>query len=264
MDLLQNVLIGDYKTYDDWNLILKHKEISEAEPDVQLQSVPFRNSSIDYTEVVTGKVTYKDRTISMTFLNKDIVFENIEQYVSNIRNSISGKRLRIIFEDDIGFYWSGRITSVEKSINGKGINPSIDIIISATVDAYKYCLSTSEEDWLWDPFDFENGIINETLNIDVNPSGTKRIQISTLSDDRVTAPVIISDSSELTLDVSKRLWVTETEEEWVVILYNHRVRKGSESLFDVELEPNTTYEFTFINNAENSAKVGINYLGGML
>jgi hypothetical protein len=41
-------------------------------------------------------------------------------------------------------------------------------VIEADVDPFKYDVFSSDEDWEWDIFDFENGIINEAAEIVVN------------------------------------------------------------------------------------------------
>jgi hypothetical protein len=41
-------------------------------------------------------------------------------------------------------------------------------VIGADVDPFKYDVFSSDEDWEWDIFDFENGIINEAAEIVVN------------------------------------------------------------------------------------------------
>ena len=41
------------------------------------------------------------------------------------------------------------------------------IVITGTMDAYKYEVADSLGDWLWDDFDFETGIIREYGNLQV-------------------------------------------------------------------------------------------------
>ena len=45
------------------------------------------------------------------------------------------------------------------------------IVIDAVVDPYKYEVNSAGDSWLWDPFDFENGIIY-TNEYDVTTSRT--------------------------------------------------------------------------------------------
>ena len=42
------------------------------------------------------------------------------------------------------------------------------VTIDVKADAYKYDISASDEDWPWDPFNFEDGIINETKDLVVD------------------------------------------------------------------------------------------------
>ena len=42
------------------------------------------------------------------------------------------------------------------------------ITIDCDVEPYKYDITSSDEDWLWDSFCFESGIINETKDLKVD------------------------------------------------------------------------------------------------
>lgn len=72
--------------------------------------------------------------------------------------------MKVRLSDDLGFYYIGRV-KVKDYITEDLIR---NIAIEINVDAYKYDITASCEDWLWDPFNFEDGIINETKNIVVN------------------------------------------------------------------------------------------------
>lgn len=70
-----------------------------------------------------------------------------------------------------GFYYKGTA-----QINDFKSDKSIGTItIECDVDPYKYDIQSSIEDWLWDHFSFEDGIINQTKDIAVN--GSKEIII---------------------------------------------------------------------------------------
>lgn len=276
----QNVSFNEIKSFDDLGLILKNKSISSPEPKGQLIDIPSRNGSIDYTEVL-GSVRYGDRTISMNFLMYDVPFELIEGKKDSLLSLIHGRKMRIIFDDDLAFYWLGRIEVGTFKI-GKGHNPDVTIPIKAVVDPYKYSIMTNEEDWLWNPFDFENDTINETANI-VVPSGyVNQISVFTLDDDRVSAPIVVSDSDDLSLSIVKvgghdesnaRLGTAvlgrmilgqESREGAEVIIRDLPIKKGSQVVYSLPLEKSTGYYFYFINNGDTDATISINYVGGMM
>lgn len=83
---------------------------------------------------------------------------------SEIANYLHGKKFKIILDEDSSFYYYGRA-----EVNQFKSNKSIGTItIECNVEPYKYDLTSSNEDWLWDSFSFEDGIINETKDLTVN------------------------------------------------------------------------------------------------
>ena len=64
--------------------------------------------------------------------------------------------------------FKNRPISIE--LGGKKPRDNWDIFIS---DPYKYNVADSTEDWLWDSFDFETGIIDEGTEITVRTGETK-------------------------------------------------------------------------------------------
>lgn len=156
------VTFGDKHSFDDFGIYLTSKTINPPEPQTNTISVPLRDGSIDLTESLTNDVKYNDRKINMTFS----VIHPMEQWsdkVSEIENYLHGKRMKVVFDDDQNFYYMGRLKvnewSSQKSI-GK-------LVIECIADPYKYDV---QDDWLWDPFDFENDCISESENITVSGS----------------------------------------------------------------------------------------------
>lgn len=228
------VMFGEYHSLDDLGLIFNTKTISEPKAQTKLVSVPSRNGLIDMTEVLTGDVRYEDRTISMSFT----ITDNVNRWESKrmeLANLFHGQRMRIVFDDDEAFYWLGRVTVGD-------LKPSksvATITIKATVDPYKYNITTSEDDWLWNPFDFEFGIINETADIEVD--GTKTVVI--VGGQRWENPIITSDA-EMTVTFDG-------------VTYD--IVEGSQVIYDIVIEEGEN-ELVFNGNGT----VSINYVGGSL
>lgn len=225
------------RLYENYGIIIKSVQI--AAPDVQDHRVGIigRNGSVDLTEAVTGNVRYNDRSIDI-----DVRFLGNENQrtakVSELENFAHGQKLKFIFDDDDAFYYLGRIDSVSppKVVNNK----ALDFTLSLTVDPYKYNITTSAEDWLWDPFDFEEGMINETANMEVDGELTYTL----LAQRRWECPIIISNSA-MTLEYD--------EGEPINIV------AGSQVMYDIIItEGEHTFKFT------GNGTVTINYVGGML
>lgn len=78
------------------------------------------------------------------------------------------KNIRITFSNDPAYYWTGRayITDFDRSREIGQFHLSVP-----KADPYKYSLADSTEEWLWDPFDFETGVIDQGAGITISGSG---------------------------------------------------------------------------------------------
>jgi hypothetical protein len=167
---MRGVLFGSYHSYDDLGLILSKKEISPPVPQTKLVTVPMRDGSIDMTESLTDDVKYNDRTITMTF-SMILPQADWSSKLSYVENCIHGQKMNIIFDDDAGFYYVGRVT-VDKFSSKKSIGT---VVVKAIVEPFKYDLLSTAVDWEWDTFSFENGLINEMGQLVV--SGTTTVTL---------------------------------------------------------------------------------------
>lgn len=101
---------------------------------------------------------FENRTIQIV-LNKSKNKSCYNEY-SEIQNALHGKTMKIILSRDPNFYYKGMV----KVQDFDRYSILQTITVECDVDPYKYDLTASNEDWLWDPFNFENGIINENTN----------------------------------------------------------------------------------------------------
>lgn len=228
------VTFDDIHSYKDLGLILSKVVISSPEPKTKIVSVPGRNGIIDMSEVVSGNTRYKNRTIEFTFSSNKKVKDWLNE-ISIIRNKIAGLRKRIVIDYDAAFYWYGRIIDVSQDIS----NSVESIIVTASVDPYKYSITTSAEDWLWDPFDFEQSVINETADLVVDES----LEVSIIASKKWENPIVISDS-DMTVEFNGN---------------TYQVKSGSQVMYDIILQEGENI-LTFTGNGN----VTINYVGGML
>lgn len=231
--MINGVTIGD-KHSSEFNLILVSKTISAPEVQTKKVSVPGRNGDINLSTVLTGDVRYKNRSITMKFINKDVKYDDIPIWKSEIENYLHGQKMRIVFDDDPAFYYYGSLNVEPVSYDGVA-----QITIKADVDPYKYSITTSEEDWLWDPFDFEQSVINETADLVVDGS----LEVSIIAGKKWDNPIVISDS-DMTVAFKGS---------------TYQIKAGSQVMYDIILEEGENI-LTFTGNG----KVTINYVGGML
>ena len=85
---------------------------------------------------------------------------------SEILRNFHGREGKLIFDDDPMYYYGGRMTVSEYS-RARTLGT---FTISVNADPYKYELTASDEDWLWDSFSFEKGVIRDYKELEVNGS----------------------------------------------------------------------------------------------
>lgn len=231
---MNGVKIGEMHSFDDWGLILSEKVISPPTVQTNTITIPLRDGSIDLTEAITDDVKYNDREISLTFSVID-ARSTWNAKISAIQNYIHGKRLQIIFDDDVAFYYVGRI-AVNEWTSDKNIGK---LVVTCTVEPFKYDIASSAVDWEWDIFDFEQGIINEMGELIVDGS----ITITLICRRKRMFPVFTASAA------MKVAYDGET--------YN--LLQGEQKVYDIFLHEGEN-ELTFTGNGT----VAIDYIGGSL
>lgn len=146
-------------TYDDWGLVSSSKQIpTQAAPEFKLVSVPGRSGYVNVSQLLTGYPVYKTRIGTFSFIVKNAYnFFNKRwtDIYSEVASFLHGREVKWVMEDDPPFYYTG-VISVENAKPGD-YNSTIDLKYEA--HPYKRKIQASDDDWLWDPFDFENGVI---------------------------------------------------------------------------------------------------------
>lgn len=229
------VMFGEKHSYRDYGLILSEKDMGAPEARTNLVDVPCRDGSIDMTESVTKGIKYKDRTIKLTFYFPAKDKAEWSGKMSELQNALNGQKMSLIFDDDIAYYYTGRLNvNTWESVGNTG-----KIVIDAVCEPFKYDLTSSAAEWLWDSFDFETGVINESGNIEVN--GTATIVIIGR---RKRSYPIITVSSEMTVKYN-----SETV----------NLKKGENKVYDFILEEGEN-ALTFTG----TGTVSVDYIGGSL
>lgn len=168
--MVEYIQFGNKNTYRDYRLLIQSLTISTAEPKEELVEVPGMNGNLDFSESLTGDTVYQNRTINISLAKRKN--KNCLNEYSQIQNDLNGRNMKIILSDDPNFFYYGKVRV--KDYDKFAILHTIDI--ECNVKPYKYDLYSSNEDWLWDPFSFIDGIINETKDLNVN--GELKIKIT--------------------------------------------------------------------------------------
>lgn len=231
---MYGVTIGEKHSQKDFGLILTARVISPPVPKVNRAEVPLRDGTIDLTASLSDEVKFEDRTITMTFAVVDPI-KNWSSKVSEIQNYLHGKRMKVIFDDDLAFYYHGRV-SVNSWTSDRTIGK---LVIECVVDPFKYDVTSSAVDWEWDTFDFEEGIINEMGQLVVNGATTIKL-----------------------ICRRKRMYPTITASTAMTMSYNgeiYNLLPGSQRFYDLFLCEGEN-ELTFTGNGT----ISIDYIGGSL
>lgn len=156
-------------------------------------TIPGMSGGIDATEVAAGHPTYGMRDgVNFVFKIYNDWF-NFETVKSNIAEWIHGKKVKVVLDSDPAYYYLCRLELDAKKTNK--LNSTITI--SGYADPMKYEITSSDEDWLWDPLDFEEGVIRELANVVITADGT---EVTILAGDYSTSPTFkVSESINLTV-----------------------------------------------------------------
>lgn len=188
MDSRFSIRFDDVDTWVDWGLIPTSRPVFNP-PSLKSKYIdlPGIDGGIDLTAVFSGP-KFGARTGSFEFFmsDKSQPFETLKQMIIN---HLHGKILRATLVGDPNWFYEGRFTLNTFASTESYGKIVIDYICAATKQE-----ALELEDWLWDPFDFEEGEILDLRNIII--SGSRDIVVyAPISDTpisfRATRPMVI-------------------------------------------------------------------------
>lgn len=107
---MQGVKFDDKHSYYHWGLMFKKRPvISPPTPKTKYVEVPGMDGAIDITETQTGYTQYQNRKISFEFIIM-AGRENWPAIYSDLMDTLHGRKVRIVFDDDPDYYYTGRVT----------------------------------------------------------------------------------------------------------------------------------------------------------
>ena len=132
---MKGITFGNLHSFNDLRLILTSKEIGSPEIKVRKIEIEGADSAIDYTDFF-GEPKYSDVTHKFNFSTIVHQAEFLSLF-STVKNTLHGKKMRIILDDDPLFYYVGRL-NVSRFTNEKNIG---NISVEADCEPYKYKLA---------------------------------------------------------------------------------------------------------------------------
>ena len=185
--MYHSITIGDKNTWDDWHLIPATRPLFNP-PTVKenMVNIPGGDGVLDLTASLAGRPTYNNRAGSWTFYVQN-GFKDWSTLYSEIMVYLHGQTFKAILEDDPAYFYEGRF-SVNQWKSDKDYS---QIVINYNVGPYKKEVNNTGSDWLWDPFNFETGIIRNYKNLSVLTTLTVVVE----GDIMDSIPVIIASAS---------------------------------------------------------------------
>lgn len=227
-------------TFEHWRLVpTERPAISPPALKDHYVDIPGANGKIDLSQSLTGYPTYNNRTGSIEFavLND---FRHWQTAYTDIMTTLHGKRMLMVYEEDPEYYYVGR-WSVDSWSTGKTRS---SITLAYDLEPYKWRLYDALGAWLWDPFNFDNGVIISRLtdhyqtSIELNSEG----QLELLATDAYSGDTVVDSIGEgflykqenvsniignAPMPLELHVHPTHTEEEQrtiQVLLINHEIR----------------------------------------
>lgn len=176
---------GSFHSYRDFGLLpAERPHILPAEGDRKPVKVPAANGRL-YLRL-TDWPTYDAREGVFSYFLPGTDAARFAR-ATEIMGLLHEREARVILDEDPGCYYTG-ILAVSKLDH---VEASGQLEITGELDPYKYELTGTAEDWLWDPFDFETGIIREYGGMTV--SGSRTVEV--WSSPRGGSPAITSSAA---------------------------------------------------------------------
>lgn len=157
-----------YYTYDTWGLLLAHVDFGFPSVKSSYVSIDGRDGSLDLTTTLDGIPHYENRQISATFKIINVPYTSYLGVASQVATALHGKKAELIFDADKGYKFVGRISidEYDRKIDVGEISMQIEC------EPFKYPLMDLSDDWVWDTFDFCNGILDQSASGTVNHSNS--------------------------------------------------------------------------------------------
>lgn len=179
------IRIGDYHTWNDWELYLQKISIDLPQRKEYQIAVPGADGGIDLSEVLTaGEPRYQNRILVFTFELEDGGYKEMLTRVSKISNKINGRRLKVTLDEDPQFYYEGVVQVKADKINS--MVSSFGITVDA--DPYKYDVLSSTDAWTWDSLNFQIGIIFALKDMQI--MGNRTVVVPGNADEGGVVPII--------------------------------------------------------------------------
>ena len=212
MDTLEAV-----NTYNDWHIVpLSRPVVDPPQQKLTQIDIPGANGLLDLSNSLTGYPVFENRTGSMEFAVLNDITDWITVYTKVLR-FLQGVNVRVIMEDDPNYFYEGRFYVDKWNSKSDGTWSTI----SFGYDFFPYRLSiksSTDDDWLWDTFNFETDFIQSTaftaIQIDTGEDEWDERDFTGLIDNMPVIPDFTVDSFD-DQPIKAQLYNSDLGYDWV-------------------------------------------------
>ena len=248
------VTFGPKHTYNDWCLIPKSRPvISPPTPKTLYVDIPGADGVLDLTNALTDDVKYENRKITFEFTVLD-ARNRWSNIYSDILDYLHGQSMKIILDEDPTYYYMGRVQVNE----WKSDKRTSTITIEAYVEPYKMNVDSTLDDWLWDPFNFETGLIQNYSNMEFDSVNDPSKKFHCVVQGRKRIIPTITVTTEDGADIGLYIY---TPSGWKFVIYQSGVPKKDYSI----VWPEGTWDVQAdAGNTANKGTITVDYRMGRL
>ena len=167
---------GDVESFDmekatntlkDWFLVPLGRPV--INPPMQKRStidIPGANGILDLSNSLTHYPVFENRTgqIQFAVLNEKPGYDWLTVY-TKIMKFLQGNEVKMFLEDDQKFFYEGQFWVDNWDSRSDGTWS--EVTLAYDLQPYRRSIYSSVGDWLWDPFNFELDVIQDTLFSDI-------------------------------------------------------------------------------------------------
>ena len=156
-----SIKFGSYDSWVDWHLIPTSRPVVAPPAErTSFVTVPGRHGKVDMSWALSGGPIYDNRTGSFEFYVDTSKWNGWHTAYQTIMSKLQGTRIQLILTDDPSWYYEG-LCWVDKWTSDERYST---ITIKYDLYPFKKRIVFTESSWLWDPFDFENGVIGDSVS----------------------------------------------------------------------------------------------------
>ena len=178
--------IDSKHSYNNFGLRIIDREFNPPNKNKIKTPVPFMNGSYDFSSLY-GNQTYEERILKYTL---DLKYKNKIEFMTKkiqITEWLMNGNKKQLFDDLIpGYYF---LAECEKGPSFSEYHTGCEIEVEFTAYPFKIGTSTEGSYQLWDTFNFETDIMQESI---FNVVGTKAIKLYNISATKLVPSIICS------------------------------------------------------------------------